>query len=432
MKLHILTLLVLLSTLTMSAQNINIQLASYPNKELTVSLKYGMTNDTIWLGMTDNKGIAKAVIPDEYASYQGMATLSIEQSSLDFIVASGENPLIICNDEYLHGGNLIFEHSPENQSLQSWFFAQAIRKQKLGLLSELEKMYKPTDMFYNYTAMEKELLSKQQSLFLDTLANSKLYAARFIGLRNLLSERIAPLVVADSLQMLSMRTFVKDSLDINSLYTSGMWFNAINGLLAIYGNDSPFHKEFVNDMAVLLKRCDDKIYTTLAENLFSICESTGWNDLEEQLAYFLINDGRIEKPTGKLEKLMTLFKLSKGSKVPALTQTDLLPGKTLLVFYESGCGSCENEMLLLRANYPLIKEKGYRVISIAADSDMQVFKNTAQAYPWQDKYRDAKGFLGEDFKNYGVIGIPTFYLMNENGILDGRYARLEDTKLLNP
>ena len=432
----IFALIAVFCTSRASAQSIKVDFPFHKNKNgIVLTLKQGTKADTVFVGNLDADGKAVINLKRNAEGFAGMVTLHIKgmhpEGVLDFIVSGGENLSIHCRDQYPYGGNVSFEHSPENRSLQSWFFSQSQRLQKTELILQLKEMYSDNNVF-PFLEKEAVCLKEQQKLFVDTLAGSELYAARFIELRNLLSERIAPLILADSTQMLSMRTYVRDSLDINSLYTSGMWFDALNGLLAIYSNDSPFHREFINDMAALLKRCDNNIYTAFAENLFSICESTGWNDLEEQLAYFLINDGRIENPTGKLKMLMTLFKLSKGSKVPALTQAEELPaGKTLLVFYESGCGPCENEMMMLKANYPLIKEKGYRIISVAADSDTQVFRNTADAYPWQDKYCDGKGFAGDDFRNYGVTGTPTFYVINQNGILEGRYARLQDTKLIN-
>ena len=63
---------------------------------------------------------------------------------------------------------------------------------------------------------------------------------------------------------------------------------------------------------------------------------------------------------------------------------------------------------------------------ISADKDKNIFENTTQQFPWSNKYCDFAGFEGDNFKNYGVIGSPTIYLIDENKIIEGRYARLED------
>ena len=102
-----------------------------------------------------------------------------------------------------------------------------------------------------------------------------------------------------------------------------------------------------------------------------------WNEQEEQLAYFLVNDGRIKEPKGRLKVLMTLFKPAKGSRAPALSFGGLLRQNTILVFYEPGCGNREIEIKNLEENYPLLKEKGYDVVSISIDMDETFFQNDA-------------------------------------------------------
>ena len=425
-----LSLYILLLPVMLSAQTITFDFSYHKEKPLTVTLNNGTASDTVFSGKTGNTGTARVTIGQEYASYTGMASVNIGQSNFDFIAVPKENPLIRCSEQYVHGGNTTFEDSPENESLQSWFMSQAVRRQKIGLLSELERTYDKEDAFFPLLEKEKSKLQGDQSAFEKELKASPLYAARFIRYHNFLNGEVGRLVFGDSLQQASVRRFVRDSLDINGLFTSGLWFPTLNGLLALYDNDTPYHKDFITDMTLLLERAEsDRIYTTLAENLFAICESTGWNDLEEQLAYYLINSGRIENPTGKLKMLMTLFKLGKGSKVPELTQGKLPSGKVLLVFYETGCGPCENEMQQLKGNYPLLQERGYEVVSVSADADADVFQNTAETFPWKDKYCDLKGIGGDDFKNFGIIGTPTFYVI-EGGIVQGRYARLEDTGVM--
>ena len=415
----------------LSAQSVSLDLPAHSGRKVVLSLKNGTRNDTIFSGNLDDKGQVRIAIPDAYREYKGMAALipAHPGAYFEFIVA-GENMKIHCEEEYPHGGNVTFENSPENEALQQWFTAQTIRQQKIGLIGELERLYGKDNAFFPLIEKEKYLLEGVQVTFERELEESPLYAARFIELHNFLNRDIAPLVFADPAKMASVRKYITDSLDVQSLYTSGLWFDVLNGSLVLYDIKAPYHYEFVRDMAKLLNRSDDKIYGTLAENLFAICESTGWNDLEEQLAYFLINDGRIKEPTGKLKLLMNLFKLAKGSKVPELSQGKLPKGKTLLVFYESGCGPCENEMQQLKGNYPLLKEKGYEVVTVAADMDEDVFRNTAETFPWKAKYCDLQGFSGTDFKNFGVIGTPTFYVIDEKGIVQGRYARLQDTKIV--
>ncbi|MCC8146600.1 MAG: thioredoxin family protein [Bacteroidales bacterium] len=424
-----LKLLILITTvingITVQAQDISLVLGYYPEQPYVVTIKQGTATDTIHKGILDKEGKGIFSTPKGYA---GMATLSVGVSNFDFIL-SDENFTLSCPQEYIYGGNVEFSGSQENDSLQLWFYQQAVREQKIALLAETEKVYDPTDLFLSLLTKEKEKLLREQSGFEGALQTSPLYASRFIKLYNFQNKEVQGILFADSLQKEKIRTFVRDSLDVNLLFNSGLWFSTLNGLLALYDYDTVFHRDFIDDMSKLLERtASDRIYTTLAENLFAICETTGWNNLEEELAYFLLNDARIKEPTGRFKVLMNLLKLFKGNKAPVLANGHELRN-TLLVFHESGCGSCENEMEQLKNNYSYIQSKGYEIVSISTDRDDTIFRNTTSSFPWKHKYCDLKGFESPDFMAYGVIGTPTFYLINEDGIVTGRYARLQDTDL---
>ena len=431
MKINKLIAAFLLMGTCLYGQNIQIDFPFHAGKPVVLTLKNGIKNDTIYNNKFDDSGKVNVTLPAARKNYAGMASLNLENGGgLDFVV-NRENLIIRSSQEYPYGENVIFENSPENSALQLWFVDQAVRQQKIGLLGELKKSYTQDTGFSQSLNDELLLLQNEQQSFEKMLDASDLYSAQFIKQHNFLSRRVSSLLFADSLQRAQVRAFVKDSLNVDYLYTSGLWFDTLNGLLALYDNDTPYHYNFVDDMSLLLKRSKhDEVYMGLAEDLFAICESTGWNGLEEQLAYFVANEGRISNPTGRLKMLLTLFKLTKGSPAPALSQGELPAGKFLLVFYESGCGSCENEMEMFKTNYPLLKERGVEVVSVSADKDKDVFRNVSQLFPWSYKYCDFEGFDGINFKNYGVIGSPTIYLIDENRIIQGRYARLADTGLL--
>jgi hypothetical protein len=184
---------------------------------------------------------------------------------------------------------------------------------------------------------------------------------------------------------------------------------------------------FIPDVIRLLGRIQsDEVYAGLAEKVIAACEKQNWHDQEVELAFFLLNDDRIKEPEGKIASLYTMLKIRKGGKAPALTQ-GILPGKkTILAFYDSGCGLCTTQVNKLAELYPQLKRQGYEVISLSADSDKGAFDVYAGNFPWKGKYCDFEGFAGKDFLNYGIIGTPTFYLLDVKGIVQGRYARVED------
>ena len=124
MKIKLLILSFLIST-GVSAQTIYFDFGFYHDGQVTLCLKYGTACYTVFSGKLDNAGQATITLPLINKEYTGMATVSVGKSNLDFIVSPKENPVIRCAEQYPHGGNTVFENSPENESLQRWFMGQA-------------------------------------------------------------------------------------------------------------------------------------------------------------------------------------------------------------------------------------------------------------------------------------------------------------------
>ncbi len=71
-------------------------------------------------------------------------------------------------------------------------------------------------------------------------------------------------------------------------------------------------------------------------------------------------------------------------------------------------------------------EKGFRIITIAADTDEKVFKDSSLPFQWDDNYCDLEGANGINFKNYAVIGTPTMYILDSNGSIQGKMATISE------
>ena len=73
-----------------------------------------------------------------------------------------------------------------------------------------------------------------------------------------------------------------------------------------------------------------------------------------------------------------------------------------------------------------MKNKGYRIITISADENEQIFKNASNTYPWADKYCDFEGKKGVNFKNYAVLGTPTIYVIDKTGKIEAKLASMKE------
>lgn len=80
--------------------------------------------------------------------------------------------------------------------------------------------------------------------------------------------------------------------------------------------------------------------------------------------------------------------------------------------------------------YAGLQEKGIQLIFVLADTDKAIFETKINSFPWTNKLCDLKGFQGQNFINYGIMGTPTIIDIDKNRIISGRCARLIDTGLL--
>ena len=89
--------------------------------------------------------------------------------------------------------------------------------------------------------------------------------------------------------------------------------------------------------------------------------------------------------------------------------------QTMLLFYASGCGPCENLLQQLPDYLDEIKNKKIKIISISADPDENTFENKAKDLPWKDKFWDYENIKGENFQKYAITGTPTIFLLDKTG-----------------
>ena len=99
---------------------------------------------------------------------------------------------------------------------------------------------------------------------------------------------------------------------------------------------------------------------------------------------------------------------------------------TILLFYQGECPLCEDTLIDLANKYSRLEEENVRVIAISGDKTEQGFKKKLAYHQWQDNYCDFSGMSGENFSNYGVLGVPTLFLLDQDGIVVKKTAMVDE------
>jgi len=109
----------------------------------------------------------------------------------------------------------------------------------------------------------------------------------------------------------------------------------------------------------------------------------------------------------------------------------------LLDFWSSNCGPCLMENPNLLKNYKAYKDRGFEIIGICLDKNKEDWANTVKKYSmiWTT-VSDLKSFDGDVPLTYHVFFIPTYYLIDPNGVIiekiEGRGQLDEKIKNLFP
>lgn len=431
-------LLLILSSSVLSSQNLRLELPFHAGKDVKLSVRRAIASDTVMQFKLDEKGVA--VI--NYAALKaaaGLAAITIKPDvNYEFVLSPTESATIQSNEQYVNPGNTKVMNSPENSSIDSLFTRLMMMKQKQEVLRPVLQVYNDESRLGMEARNEHKRVETALQLFYDSLKVSPLYGAKFLEVRQLVSEQIENAWQSDSLKTV-VRDYILHRLDMNFVYGSGMYFNLFNGLnMYVYQKESIYHQEFGNDMVQILKKVEPlNIFTTIATDLLTICEKLAWDAAAEKIVDYLIDSKRIVAPVGKLNMFMYQHKLRVGKAAPTLSTFNLIvPVKkiaynqskqaTIIIFYETDCGYCNTEIKGLMAEYAQYQKKGIRIVTISADVDRAVFEKNSKDFPWADKLCDLKGMGGENFQNFGVMGTPTMYLVDKKGIIRAKGARLKD------
>ncbi|WP_374465593.1 TlpA family protein disulfide reductase [Chryseobacterium sp.] len=430
-------------SLTLQAQNIHMHFPHFAGKSYDFIIFQGDKQKTVVQGTIPEDGKFSLTIPKEYAPYTGMSrwliTNSQEGGGLDMVIP-GKDFSVSCLEKQPNDINITYQGNDQINELNDLY-----KKQQLILMRH-ESMLQATKAFSkedkSYTLFEekyKEQISFYKK-FQDRLSKNSDYAQKFLQIVNLTQGLGTQLEDTEEKKARNIAQYMTQQMDWNALYTSGHWTNIISSWVSIHTQvlNNPF--QFVEDFAKISRLILDKNrYADFAGRTAYFLNEQGKDTYINAIAPLVISSGKITSYEGSLALYQkgTVGQIAPDLIVKDSTNSSTVISlkdyptqknydKTLLLFYASGCGPCENLLQQMPMYYSQIQSKGIHMISISADKDEGVFKEKAKDFKWKDVYCDYKGIQGENFKNYAVSGTPTLILIDNKGKIELRTAEIKE------
>jgi len=318
---------------------------------------------------------------------------------------------------------------------------------RLGAVNHLLQVYPPDENLHKMVSKEQELLRQQFEQTQSDRAKSPLYAARFGKIVDF-TRGVADKVYENPEDHIRyFNDFVSHTLNFEDLYTSGHWDQVLHHWLMMNISSKDGETGFEERLIQVLGRMGrDDILTAFVEKAIPFLVQKGKDDLLPGIV------SHLDKHTGvraalsdKAKNMMASVKILTGKKAPDLvfkapirTQTGrsaqditLETGRlnadyTILLFYQGECPLCEDALIDLSNKYKRLSEQKVRVIAISGDTTEQGFEKKLAYHQWPDNYCDFTGMTGVNFKNYGVMGIPTLFLLDKEGMILEKTATVDD------
>ncbi len=410
----------LFSLSSLWAQSIRVAFSSYPHLPYYFALKQGNKMDTIVSGFLDDAGKALILIPEHYSSFRGIGRLSVTDGCETCSIYKKSLNIIVNNEDFtisekagMNEDEAIYLASPENESLQNYMARYKDFAGEFNALAVSANEMKA--LFYASPQQQLADLNKRYQVFLQELQQSPLYAARMMELLLSLSGAGSRFGIDSETLRQEQLSFITEKLDYMDLYHSGFWETT----LGFWCEQNVYREDNDNELLIQSRRMIDRI----GDDVFLRREM-----IQEIIRQFSRYGKDMLLPELG-EDYLTIPIYGKLSPALSTEGLPLHPRNCLIVFYDSHCGSCHNELHELAKHYKSLLNNGHNsmeVISVAADMEKSQFDATAEKLPWHYKLCDYKGFEGENFSNYGIVATPTIIFVDEQGIIRGRYARLKE------
>lgn len=429
------------------AREIRLHFPNFAGHGYDWNIFQGETQLTVSSGVIDAEGRVNLIMPEAYKDYRGMTRWMLKKGGGIDMIYAGRGFSVECLAKNPSEGNFIYTGSPENDFLAARHSHQLTLLEKLGAVYHLLQVYTSTEALHPIISKEQEALRKEFEQAQADRKKSSLYAARFGEIVDFTRGIADRMYKNPEDRTAYFNDYITQSIAFEDLYTSGHWDQVLHHWLMMNIRSEKGDAVFKDRLDTVLNRMNqDDIRTAFVRKVVPLLVQTGKDDLLPRIVTFL--DTHPKAGTGlpaSVQHTLASFKILTGTKAPDLvfhspvrTQAGMVThditletGKldaanTILLFYNNSCQPCEDALITLANTYKSMKDKNVRVIAVSADETEALFEKRMAYHQWPDNYCDFSGMAGINFKNYAVLGTPTLYLLDHQGIILEKTAMAED------
>ncbi len=438
----------LLFSFRLYAQEIQLNFPHFAGHQYEWKIFQGEKELTVRSGDIPKDGRVILVMPEAYQAYRGMTRWLLKNGGgLDMIYA-GKGFSVECLSEKPSPETIIYTNNPENDYLVTQHRLQQTILDRLGAVNHLLQVYPPDEDLHKMGLKEQESLRGQFEEIQAERSKSAMYAARFGEIVDFTRGLADKVYENQEDHIRYFNEFVTHSMNFQDLYTSGHWDQVLHHWLMMnirsQDSDQGVKKNRLN--AALDRMNRDDILSAFIQKAVPLLVKEGKDDLLPGIVSHLDKnpDARAKLPDN-VKHMMASIKILTGRKAPDLVlkapvrtktgrsaqEITLETGRlnadyTILLFYQGECPLCEDALIDLANQYKGLSEQKVRVIAISGDTTEKGFEKKLAYHQWPDNYCDFTGMNGVNFKNYGVLGIPTLFLLDKEGMVLEKTATVND------
>jgi hypothetical protein len=431
-------ILLLLPLSGLQAREIRLHFPEFSGAAYEWKIFQGEEERVVRTGTIPPDGRVRLAMPEAFGDYRGMTRWMLTQGGGLDMIYTGAEFSVACLSDRPERRNIIYTGNPENEFLSEQHLRQRSVLDKLGAMDHLLRVYAPGDALHQTAVAEQERLRRAFEKLQAERARSPLYAARFGEIVDF-TRGVADRIYDNRADRAAyFNDFFTRTLDFNDLYTSGHWEQVLDQWLMMNLRSDGEGQAAAARLNAVLSRMDrDALVAGFVETAAPILVKTGRDDLMPLLADHLESRPAAlgALPPG-LKTMMASVKILTGQKAPdlefsapvrtgagtsdrdiAIDTGRLGAAYTILLFYQGSCPRCEDALIDLSNQYEWLKARDVRVIAVSADTENEGYEKRLAYHQWPENYCDFTGTEGKNFTRYGVLGVPTLFLLDREGLV---------------